>query len=120
MDVDVRDAAGGRVILSPAGELDRVAADHVERAFLDAVGRPGAREVLVDLTRVSFLDSTGIRVLLRAADAATERGVRLRVTDPQPVVARILRITAVGPVLGWADDEAYRPAGGVPQWRRLG
>ncbi|MBY8875939.1 STAS domain-containing protein [Micromonospora sp. PLK6-60] len=118
MDVAVRDAAGGRVLLCPAGEIDMSSADALEAALRAAVRRTGARDVLVDLSRVAFLDSAGIRALLRGAQAGAEHAVRVRVTEPQPVVARILRITGVGPLLGWADGEAYR-ADGRARWRRF-
>ncbi|MEV0155125.1 STAS domain-containing protein [Micromonospora sp. NPDC050686] len=119
MDVAVRDAARGRVILCPTGEIDMSSADALEAALREAVRRPDARAVLVDLSRVDFLDSAGVRALLRGADAGAVHAVPVRVTDPQPAVARILRITGVGPLLGWADGEAYR-ADGPARWRRFG
>ncbi|WP_196255759.1 STAS domain-containing protein [Micromonospora sp. WMMC415] len=107
--------APGRVTLRPAGELDISTVGTLEAALTDALARPGVREIVVDLAEVRFLDSSGVRVLVLAATAARKRDAVLRVTDPQPVVARVLRITAVGPLLGLTDPV---PADG-PTWRRL-
>ena len=52
----------------------------------------GQREFVVDLSGLSFLDSTGLRAMLALA-ARTDRGVVLR--DPPPNVRRILEIAAV-------------------------
>lgn len=105
----------GRVTLRPTGEVDISTADALEATLTDALAGPGLREVVVDLADVPFLDSSGVRVLVLAATAARERGAVLRVTDPRPVVARVLQITAVGPLLGLPD-----PAGAEgPTWRRL-
>ncbi|WP_197677596.1 STAS domain-containing protein [Micromonospora krabiensis] len=86
--------------LRPVGEIDLATADALDAALADALGRPGITEVVVDLADVGFLDSSGIRVLVGAAAAARRAAATLRVVDPQPVVARVLRITAVGGLLG--------------------
>lgn len=110
-----RDGEPGRVTLRPAGEVDMATADSLDAAVADALARPGLREIVVDLADVRFLDSSGVRVLVRGAVAARERGATLRVTDPQPMVARVLRITAVGPMLGLPDTAGPDDV----TWRRL-
>ncbi|MFC0508384.1 STAS domain-containing protein [Micromonospora costi] len=112
MDVHLRDAGAGEVVLCPVGEVDMATADTLHAALGGALERPGTRSVVVDLAEVGFLDSSGVRVLVSAAMTARRDGVALRVVDPQPVVARVLRITAVGPLLGLpADDPSPRAAG---------
>ncbi|MFI9642079.1 STAS domain-containing protein [Micromonospora sp. NPDC051925] len=103
----------GRVVLAPAGELDIATVSGLERALDEALDRPGLLEIVVDLTAVTFLDSTAVAALLRGAAEAVGRGATLRLVDPQPVVARVLRITAVGQLLGLPDDH-----GDPAPWRR--
>ena len=56
-------------------------------------------EVVIDLSRLEFLDSSGIRVLLRAAEAATRSRTRFSVREPTEAVEYILDSTAVTPLL---------------------
>ncbi|MFI7609176.1 STAS domain-containing protein [Micromonospora sp. NPDC049366] len=104
MDVRLWDAGTGQVSLRPVGEIDLATADALDAALADALGRPGVTEVVVDLTDVTFLDSSGIRALVGAANNARRAGTTLRVVDPQPVVARVLWITGVGGLLGLTPD----------------
>ncbi|WP_433390923.1 STAS domain-containing protein [Micromonospora sp. KLBMP9576] len=117
MDRRTQGTKPGQLVLRPTGEVDLATADALEATITDALGRPGVREVVVDLADVRFLDSSGIRVLVRGATEARGRDMTLRVTDPQPVVARVLRITAVGALLGLPDDDAVRPT--AHGWRGL-
>jgi anti-sigma B factor antagonist len=92
--------------LTPIGELDLVTTPILERAF-DAVLRDDDAEmIVVDLTELSFMDSTGIHLLLRM-QAACEDGDRLRVINGSRPVQRILDVTGVRallPVISRDDD----------------
>jgi anti-sigma B factor antagonist len=61
----VGDAAGARVLV--AGELD-IATVPALRARLEADGVPGAEHLVLDLTAVTFIDSTGVRALLELSE----------------------------------------------------
>lgn len=119
MDIGTRDAGPGRVVVVPAGDLDLASVPAFDRALAAVLGRPGLVAVEVDLDAVGFVDSTGVAALLRAVAEAVGRGATLRATRPRPVVARVLRITAVDVLLGLpggAGDD--RPSTG-PGWRKL-
>ncbi len=60
-----RRTADGRCTLVLAGELDLASASALEREVLQACER-GAAEVVLDLQEVSFLDSTGVRVVFES------------------------------------------------------
>ncbi|MEV4488523.1 STAS domain-containing protein [Micromonospora coxensis] len=109
MRVDVRSEAGGRIVLRPVGEVDMSTAAVLDRAVDAALDCPETVRVVVDLAEVPFLDSTGLAALLRGAAEAVGRGASLRVVDPQPVVARVLRITAVDTLLGLASGRQAPP-----------
>jgi anti-anti-sigma factor len=44
---------------------------------------------------VSFCDSTGVRALVSTHDQARDAGVTMRITNPQNIVERVLRVTGV-------------------------
>jgi anti-sigma B factor antagonist/stage II sporulation protein AA (anti-sigma F factor antagonist) len=81
-----------RVQLS--GELDLAVADDV-RAALDAAIRCARERVLVDISRVTFMDSTGLATLVHARDAARDQGRRLFLTQPRAQVRRLFQITGM-------------------------
>ncbi len=103
--------AGGVHRLTPVGELDLATAPLLESAF-DAVLEDGDAEmILVDLRALSFMDSTGIHLLLRMY-AACEDADRLRVINGSRVVERILDITGVRthlPIIS-SDSDPLAPA----------
>ncbi|MGY0002504.1 STAS domain-containing protein [Micromonospora sp. I033] len=118
MRIGTRNVGAGRLVLSPVGDLDMAGTAAFDRALDGVLDRPGLVEIVVDLGAVPFLDSTGVAALLRGAAEAVGRGATLRVTDPQPVVARVLRITAVDVLLGWPGGQGDGSAV-EPGWRRL-
>ncbi|WNM40754.1 STAS domain-containing protein [Micromonospora halotolerans] len=119
MEIGTRDAGAGRLVVSPVGDLDMAGAPAFDRALDAVLDRPDLVEILVDLGAVTFLDSTGVAALLRGAAEAVGRGATLRVTDPQPPVARVLRITAVDVLLGWPGGRDDDGSALEPGWRRL-
>ena len=103
---DVRWDGAGRVHrLIPTGELDIATAPILERAF-EAAYEGDAAMIVVDLTELSFMDSTGIGLLVRMNDAC-EAGDRLRVVNGSPAVVKALDITGVRrqlPIISSSDD----------------
>jgi anti-sigma B factor antagonist len=89
----------GEAIVRPAGEVDLATAATVQAAILDAVARPDATIVIVDLTDVGFCDSSGISVLLRGRRAADDRGIGYHVTGANEMIRNILELTGVWPLL---------------------
>ncbi|MCI0688781.1 MAG: STAS domain-containing protein [Sporichthyaceae bacterium] len=80
-------------VVTVAGELDMATADLLW-AELEPVLQPG-RTVVLHCGELEFMDSTGMRVLLRASRRATEVGGRFTMTEVQPAVARVLELAGV-------------------------
>jgi anti-sigma B factor antagonist len=78
-------------VLRLSGELDMAAVED----FLTAAGSAvdGQREVIVDLSQLRFIDSSGIRALIRFAHEVGDRGLVLR--HPRPNVEKVLRLVDV-------------------------
>jgi len=104
---EVRRARVGRTQrLIPSGELDIATAPVLERAFDAVYHEDDAAMIVVDLTELSFMDSTGISLLMRMT-AACKDADRLRIVNGSPSVVRVLDITGVRdrlPIISSNDD----------------
>lgn len=78
--------------VAPDGELDLDSADVVHAVIDEYLGAGFARLVL-DLRGVTFIDSTGLRTLIRASRTAAAHGVDFAVAPGPPEVQRIFEIT---------------------------
>lgn len=83
------------VTLVVAGELDLSSGEVVTRAIGRAVSTDGVRAVVVDLSELRFVDSSGIAVLLKGRREADRTGVSYRVTGATGVVNQVLSLTGV-------------------------
>lgn len=83
--------------LRPAGELDVAAVAEMEQALTEAYERSAT--VQIDMQEVSFLDSTGLRLLLAARQRCQADGGRLLIANPQAETLRLLDLTGLAPLL---------------------
>jgi anti-sigma B factor antagonist len=114
--VDLKYEAG-RVVVGVVGDIDMDTEADLRAAVTSALEHnPLPEEIVVDLSGVGFLDSAGIRGILVGRRAAAERGIALRVENPQPSVRRVLQITQVDQMLG-LDPQGEGEAGRPRQWR---
>jgi anti-sigma B factor antagonist len=90
--------ATGPSALRLVGDLDLLAAEELGKLLLPMCEVSGA-VVELDLRDVSFVDSTGIALLLRAHRRADEHGARLQVAAPAPAVERVLHATGADEIL---------------------
>jgi anti-sigma B factor antagonist len=92
--LSLRICPGGDTLnLVLAGEIDLASAPTL-RACLDDVG-PEWKKVRLDFARVTFLDSSGIAVLIRAYQRCRDAGQAFEVRNTLPPVRRALEITGV-------------------------
>ena len=89
--IELVDTASGVVTLALAGELDMATAPTLRAALHDHRDA----DVVLDLRAVSFLDSTAIGILMRAAERAERAGRRVLVRGLQPGPRRVLEISGV-------------------------
>ena len=81
----------GETAVAVAGEVDFATAPQLADRLLDLTGH----DVAVDLSAVTFLDSSGIAALVRANQAITGTGHRLRTFGEQDNVLRVLEIAGL-------------------------
>jgi anti-sigma B factor antagonist len=88
--------------LTVSGEVDVSNAAELREA-LEAQLADGVSAVVVDIAEVSYIDSTGIGVLVACAHEAQEAGATLAVRRPQRNVARVFALLDVAERLGVED-----------------
>lgn len=88
----------GWAVLRANGEIDLATVDLLDKAVGNALDE-GLNRVIIDLSQVSFMDSTGIRSLLGNSQRVTDSGGELSVVLSGGSVARTLSVTGVDSLL---------------------
>jgi anti-sigma B factor antagonist len=93
LDVSTREEAG-RVVVVAIGEVDVYTAPQLD-AELSRLTADGRTDLVVDLARVDFLDSTGLSVRVKALKRVREADGRLDLVVTSDRVAKVFRITGL-------------------------
>lgn len=94
---------GDRATVALRGELDLSGVDRARQAIEQAESG-NAQLLVLDMSELEFIDSTGLEVMLRAARRAHDDGRRLIVARPSRYVRRLLEMTAIDRSLDVVDD----------------
>ena len=100
--VDITPDDDGNRTVTLSGEIDLGSAPAVWDALQPAL--EDAKRVVVDLSDVRFIDSTGLSVLVRAHRRLSHNGGILVVRSPSEMAGRVLRVTGLDTVFGLADS----------------
>lgn len=101
-DVEVRNGEQA-VVIGVRGELDLASSPALEQE-LESGAASSAEVVIVDLRQLEFMDSTGLSVLVRAHQRASENGQRFAVVRGPQQVQRLLTLTGVADRLMLVDS----------------
>jgi anti-anti-sigma factor len=88
------DRDGSAVTVALAGELDLVAAGPVREALTCAM-REARPRLIVDLSELTFIDSSGLHVLLAVHRLCREAGLTLTIRPAPPNVQRVFELTGL-------------------------
>jgi anti-sigma B factor antagonist len=91
----------GESFLALYGELDLTSSPALDRELHRAI--EASPTIVVDLSALQFIDSTGLRSVVVAARRAESMHRNLRFLRPPPEVARMLALTGVDDVLRYLD-----------------
>jgi anti-sigma B factor antagonist len=83
----------GPAVVKLLGELDLSTTPQLE-ACLDGLGANG-EEVRLDLSGLTFCDSSGISAMVTASKRVRKQGGHLSIVSPQPAVRSVLEITGL-------------------------
>lgn len=97
--VTVTESTPASTTLVVSGELDTPGAERL-LARLDRLLGQGHRSVVLDLSAVTFCDSSGISALVRGHARASAAAGRLRLSAASPQVTRVLEVSGLARMLG--------------------
>ena len=89
---------GSSLLVSISGEFDLGATEQFGKVVEEIKGKD-VHDVEIDLRKVSFIDSTGLRMLVEAERITRERELTLRIVRGGSAVERVLQITGLDQVL---------------------
>ncbi|MBE1582167.1 STAS domain-containing protein [Nonomuraea angiospora] len=88
----------GGTLIEVAGEVDAATAPQLT-AYIEREHPDAGLALVLDLSGVSFMDSSGLHLLVEQHNRQAEHGSGLHVAAPHERVRRLLEITGVGQVL---------------------
>lgn len=102
MDISTSEVDGATVV-AVSGELDVFTAPDLETT-LEGLIDSGQAHIVIDLSAVEFLDSTGLGVMVKALKWAREAGGGLRVVATSERIVKVFRITGLDEVMALSDS----------------
>ena len=90
--IETDEPEGDRVSIRAKGELDMAATPTLTKAI---VGAAGVARIHLDLSGVTFLDSSAIGALVASGRELSEGGSRLEIGPRSDIVTRVLEITGL-------------------------
>lgn len=110
-------AGRGKVLIAPEteirgnvlvarlhGELDMRVSDDLRAALEAGLEQSGAAHIVFDLSDVSFIDSSGLGVILGRYRKIADRGGKMAFTGAGPAVRRVLALSGVLRISGEYED----------------
>ena len=97
--------AGAYTVVEVTGEFDVYTAPVLEESLGELVDG-GQRDIVVDLSGVTFMDSTGLGLLIKALKWTREKDGSLRIVANTEKVLKVFRVTGLDSVLALYDTLA--------------
>jgi anti-anti-sigma factor len=85
----------GRLVLAVSGEVDLANASQLEAALGELIGQSDGHPLVIDAGALTYIDSTGIRALMRA-QRRYDHGTRIEIRGATPAVRRLLDLMVPG------------------------
>jgi len=95
MAIEVQSRGAGRFLISCTGELEWTARTDIVELFQAQMGEESLSMVVLDLTRVSYINSAGIGAIFSLRQYIHNLGGDFVITRPTPSVERILSVAGV-------------------------
>lgn len=115
MDITTSTAGGESALVSVSGELDLYNANRLKEVAVRLLNKREPR-IIVDLSGLTYVDSSGVGVILHIYTGARRRGLSVYFTGVHGNVAKVIALTKLDeflPILDTVDDAVDRQASEV-------
>jgi anti-anti-sigma factor len=85
--------------LHPSGELDMLLAEDLRAQWLPAVEHHRPERLVIDLSDVTFMDSSGLGLIVAVHELQKQHGGVVVLSAPQRMVRRVLAISGIDRVI---------------------
>jgi anti-sigma B factor antagonist len=103
LSIGVTESSGSAVV-TIAGEIDLASAPSLRERLSQCMDK-GCRDITLEMSGVSFMDSSGIKALLAARGQLEEVDGRLTLSSPSRTVLRVLDVTGLSSVFAITGGE---------------
>lgn len=103
--INVQRTKNGRLILALQGELDHHSAPAIRADMDKELANQPYKEVLLELSGLTFMDSSGIGVLLGRYKKIEPWGVKVYVSGASPSIDKLLQMSGIYSIMPKADKE---------------
>jgi anti-sigma B factor antagonist len=93
----------GVAVVTPRGELDVAGTPAIEDALAEAAAEPEVAGIVVDLSQLEFMDSSGLRAVVLADQRLRSAGLRFALVRGGEPVHRVFELTRMTDRLTWVD-----------------
>ena len=108
LNVEIQ-AHPGQAILVLHGELDLATKSQLQDEAIEQLNVPGLATLGLDLADITFLDSSGVSVLVELRNQAQERGIEVQILAVSRRAARVLTIIGLAESFGIPPDPQAVP-----------
>ena len=102
--VNVRESHGDTFVVDLNGEIDVYTSPKVKDAIGDLIDK-GHYNLVINLEKVRYIDSTGLGVLIGGLKRVREHGGTVNLVCTNPQIKKIFDITGLVKIFGIYDDE---------------
>lgn len=90
---------GRTLVAAIHGDIDHHCADDIKTAIDSVYARANAKDIILDFTRVTFMDSSGIGMIIGRYKNARKTGGALRVANMSDDVSRIFQLSGLPKII---------------------
>lgn len=106
----VCDTAGESMLVRVRGEIDHHTAARVRNGIDSALFEKRPKRLILDMSAVSFMDSSGLGLIMGRLSVVRELGGTLTVKNPSDAISRIIKLAGMDKILNIEyDGQASTP-----------